>query len=367
MEILEYYTDIIHRYLCGTAEKNELIELLEWLKAGPENVIFFNQVCILWGQSHGSVSDKQDTEVALIRLTKRIEGLEPVGKEKEIFANKSWIPWFRNIAAVLIVLVACGLLIKYYVIDSSKKPSNPEYVYAYAPPSQKSQIILSDGTVVWLNSGTRMKYPTNYGEKTRDVYLEGEAFFKVAKNPKKPFLVHASSITVKAIGTSFDVKCYASDKTIETILVEGRVQIGKEASGDKTSGSVFLNPNEKAVFNKNNQEIQIAKFEKPKSRVKEEKKQQIPVIYEEKTLQSEISWKEQRLVFENEAFEDLSKRLERWYNVNIRIKDSSLLKNRYTGKFVNNEPLEQVLLVIGKTTPISYTIDKDNITIDSKK
>ena len=369
MELSDYYTNIIHRYLSGAAEKTELVELLEWLKSSPENNVFFNQVCAVWELSAASVNDRSDTDLALMKLNQKIKLFESPEYEMAKPGRITWISWFRNVAAVFVALFAVAFLFRYLVFPSKEKPVTTEYVMAYAPPSQKSQIILSDGTVVWLNSGTRIKYATTYGLYTREVYLEGEAFFKVAKNPKMPFLVHASSITVRAMGTSFNVKCYASDKTIETTLIEGQVQVGQVVpnSNSNTTETVLLDPNEKAVYSKENNEIKIARFGKPKQVEKAEVKKNVAVVYVQKTVQSEVSWKEQQLVFENEAFEDLAKRLERWYNVNIRINDNKLLKNRYTGKFVNNEPLEQVLRVIEKTTPISYTLDKDNVVIDSKK
>ena len=363
MDLLEQYTEIIHKYLCGTASKDELISLLEWLQSKQESVILFNQICALWEQSNNPVNDHIEIELALTRLNKKIKNY----KETKTHSERHLINWVVNVAAALVIIVALSFFIKYILLKPTNKSLDISYITAYAPPSQKSQIILSDGTVVWLNSGTKIKYSNNYGIQTRDVYLEGEAFFQVAKNPKKPFFVHASSITVRAVGTSFNVKCYANDKTIETTLVEGKVQIASEEKSGSKTRPFFLSPNEKAVFSKQNQKIQIARFKESEPIEKPSKKEIIPVIYEQKTILSEISWKDRQLVFENETFRDLVKRLERWYNMNIRINDTNLLGNRYTGKFVNNEPIEQVLLVIGRTTPITYIIDKDNVIIDSKK
>jgi transmembrane sensor len=367
MELLEQYTEIIHKYLNEAADKTELVSLLEWLQSNPENVKFFNQICAIWDQSNASKNDKIDTELALSKLNKKILNFNNVRTEKKIPSERHQITWLVKVAAVFVILIAASFFIKYILLPPKPNTANISYITAYAPPSQKSQLVLSDGTVVWLNSGTKIKYPENYGVKTREVYLEGEAFFQVAKNPAKPFLVHASAITIRAVGTSFNVKCYASDKTIETTLVEGQVQIASPVQNEMKKEPVLLNPNEKAIFNKNNQKIQIASFEKLTPSEAPEKKNSSPIIIEKKTILSEISWKDQRLTFENETFEDLAKRLERWYNINIKIIDSNLLSNRYTGKFVNNESIEQVLLVIGRTTPITYIINNDSVIIDSKK
>jgi ferric-dicitrate binding protein FerR (iron transport regulator) len=363
MDLLEQYTELIYKYLNGTASKNELNSLLAWLKSKKESIIIFNEIVAIWEQSNKTVNDHIDTELALSRLNKKINHF----KEAKNHSDRRLITRLVNVAAAFVILIAMSFFVKYILLKPSSKPLNINYITVYTPPSQKSQLTLSDGTMIWLNSGTKIKYSSQYGLQTRDIYLEGEAFFQVAKNPGKPFFVHASSITVRAVGTSFNIKCYASDKTIETTLVEGQVQISGEKKSGLETKPFFLSPNEKAVFSKQNQKIQIARFEEAKPIAKPLKEEIIPFYYEQKTILSEISWKDQQLVFENETFGDLAKRLERWYNMNIRINDDRLLGNRYTGKFVNNESIEQVLLVIGRTTPIIYTIDKDNVIIDSKK
>jgi len=362
MELVEQNIELINKYLDGTASKPELISLLAWLKSNQQHILFFNQICAIWEQSN-PVTNNSDVELALIKLNEKINNYNGI----KTITKRNSFNWAINIAAAVVVIAAMSFFIKFILLKPADKSANSSYITASTPPSQKSKISLADGTVVWLNSGTKIRYAENYGMQTRDVYLEGEAFFQVAKNPQRPFYVHAANITVMALGTSFDVKCYANDKTIETTLVEGKVQI---ASTDKSSSEtipVVLNPNEKAVFSKNSRKIQIARFEEAKQIAIPDKKENNPVIYESKTIQSEISWKDQQLVFENETFGDLIKRLERWYNLNIKINDINLLENRYTGKFVNNETIEQVLLVIGRTTPITYTIDKESVIIDSKK
>jgi ferric-dicitrate binding protein FerR (iron transport regulator) len=364
MDTFEHFTDIIHKYLASTADKEDLISLLEWLKRNSENVNYFNQLCNIWELSSNTGNQKIEAELALSRLNKRINELDKIVKPA-IMQSETRIWKFRFAAAVFIGIIAISSLT--YVIYHNNLQSTDALITnieAIAPPSQKSQLILSDGTKVWLNSGTKLRYSSNYGIQNREVFLEGEAYFHVVKNPAKPFIVHASSIIVKALGTSFNVKCYASDTTIETTLVEGRVQVFKTKEGMVKSSKVFLNPNEKAVFTKRNEEIFIDRYEDNQTLVKLKSKSP---VYVYKTVQSDISWTEQRLVFENETFEDLTKRLERWYNINIHISDETLKGNRYTGKFVNNESIEQVLQIIAKTTPIHYSIKDDNITIDTKQ
>jgi len=216
--------------------------------------------------------------------------------------------------------------------------------------------------VVWLNSGSTLRYSTLYGDKKREVYLEGEGFFKVAKNASKPFLVHASSLIVKALGTSFNVKCYAEDKTIETTLVEGKVEVSSTIGKSKNNPKVILAPNDKLTFMKSTQSSELSQFHDEKSSEIIKPRQNMRT--EKVSIATVISWKEQILVFEDESFENLVKRLERWYDVKITIQNESLYKNSYTGKFANHESIEQIFNVISRTTPLHLTIKNKTITIN---
>ena len=365
MEISESINGLINSYIEGTATEGELKSLLVWLKADKQNVRYFNQICNLWENTFNVSDREQQTENALNKLNARIRNFEKEGKTKieDSSISESSGFFFWRYAAMAVILIGLSVLF-YFVIFQSPETKTVKYYTAMAPVSQKSRLILSDGTRVWLNSGTTLKYKSNYGEETRDVFLDGEAYFEVAKDASKPFLVHAANITVKAIGTSFNVKCYPDEKTIEATLVEGKVQVYQDNRSD-ISNSVLLNPNERAVFNKNSSKLLVSKIEAPTNKIERQKNRGEYLI--PKTIASVISWKDQELVFENETFSELSKRLERWYNVEIEIRDTSVLEgNSYTGKFVHNESLEQVLRIISRTTPIKYTVKSGIVIVESR-
>jgi transmembrane sensor len=366
MSTFDNHIDLVQKYLGGTAKKQDLLHLLTWLKEDQQHIEEFNALCLIWEGNQGNEIDSLHTEVALKKLSERIKEFEELETEKNDRSG-----YRLNLLRVAAVLAGIAILssVLYYMIPQKKdhQTSVPgRYEMAVSPPLNKSQIILKDGTKVWLNSGTKIKYPSDYDINTREIFLEGEAFFEVAKNRDKPFLVHASSIIIKALGTSFNVKCYANDNTIVTTLVEGKVQLDR--NGDKKGyKSLFLNPNEKAVFVKSSDQFQVERYllEKPEKRTVINTV--MPIEELPMGIISEISWKDQKLIFENESLEDLAKRLERWYNVNISIEDEKLKNDRYTGKFVNNESLDQVLNILSRTTEIQYSINHDNVTIGSKK
>jgi ferric-dicitrate binding protein FerR (iron transport regulator) len=355
---------LIHKYLEGSASEDELRNLLNWLKSETQNVNHFNQVCSIWESIPNSRYSETQTQYALEKLSSKIRDYEnlKINKPRISHPSKYTVQLWKYAATILFIIS----LSTFVYIISNKQPQNKkvDYYTVIAPKNQKSRVILPDGTKVWLNCGSSLKFKTIYGNKIRDVYLNGEAYFEVAKNPDKPFLVYASSVTVKALGTSFNVKCYADDRTIETTLVEGKVEVRGKTSSTSNYNSVFLIPNEKAVFNRSDSKLSVSKMYVPsKENVK-------PSLQEQKnkpkTIASVIGWKDQQLVFEEEPFDELIKRLERWYNVTIEVKDSvALAKNSYTGKFVNNESIEQVLKILSRTTAIKYSIYHENITIQA--
>jgi transmembrane sensor len=369
MESQTSMNDLIVRYLNGTIEKRELQVLHDWLKADTENTRHFNQVCLILKECAGPGAETGSTDKALERLHIQINEWE-TGQIHDIHTGKHSINRklvFRRLAAALLVLIGLSAVLLYVFQQSDHGTALPDngYFTIIAPRNQKSRIILSDGTKVWLNCGTSIKYAATYGQATRDIYLDGEAFFEVAKDPAHPFLVHASSLVVKALGTTFNVKCYPEDQTIETTLVEGKVEVERKDGQIIKARPVILHPNQKAIFNKTNKKVSVSQL--IDAGLNSESRIGITRQEMANSLEAVISWKDQELVFENEPLFELTKRLERWYNVSFEIKDSiSLMDNKYTGKFVNNESLDQVLMIISRTTPISYSIHSGKVTIKSE-
>lgn len=206
---------------------------------------------------------------------------------------------------------------------------------------QRNLIVLEDGTSVWLNSESRLKYPSTFkNENTREVYLEGEAFFNVVKNPGKPFVVHTSEISIKVLGTAFNVKSYKQDTFIETTLVHGSVSIEAQDQGK----NIQLLPNQHAKFNKHSKEL----------------------ILEETVQTSDyVDWKNGVLIFDEQPFSKVKEALERWYNITIHIEDKSALNCTFSARFVN-ESLEDVLELFKTSESITYSIEGDQVYISGK-
>jgi transmembrane sensor len=219
---------------------------------------------------------------------------------------------------------------------------------------------LPDGTKVWLNAGSSLTYDPLYGKNIREVTLSGEAFFDVVKNKEKPFIIHASKINVRVLGTEFNVRAYPTDRTTEASLIRGSIEVTFK---DKPSKKIILKPNEKIVVDNDRYLKEMLASSRPDSR---EKMHGIPGVdikkltYENKTgIIIETSWVENKLIFQDESFDDLARQLERWYGVSINFSNKELKENRLTGSF-KNETVRQALDALKFTASFDYGIDNNN-------
>lgn len=247
--------------------------------------------------------------------------------------------WVYRIAAVfigMIILFGSRLI---FVSDvpgrDARHAMNLQAVKA--PSDQIIRKVLADGTKIWLNGQSTIEFPTTFSKDSiREVFLNGEAFFEVAHNKEKPFIVHTSSIDIKVLGTSFNVKAYSNEKTIETTLLKGKVRIEPQPdAGGRAVAGVELKPNQRAVFNKGSKMIDI----------------------EEVNADSTASWKQKRMVFDRESLDNVITQLERWYDIKIHVDNRGELDCKLTAT-IENESLEDVLrlMELSQSHKIEYKI-----------
>jgi len=253
--------------------------------------------------------DLFDKKEARLRINYR---LHPVSHPVFSFYTKVW---FR--AAVIVIALISGV-IGHALFYKTNHPVL--YTEVTVPPGQMTRIKLPDGSNVWLNSGSVFKYPTEFDRSSRNIYLDGEAFMKIAKNPKKPFIVNTDKFSVKVLGTSFNVDAYSDDEQASVTLVEGSVLL----QSAKKEWSRHIVPGQTASINKG----------------------EIPAISETNTA-FYTAWTEGKIVFRKETLEEISKKLERWYNVEIRFSDEKLKNLRFSGTFLKYKPIEQVFRSFG--------------------
>lgn len=238
------------------------------------------------------------------------------------------------------------------------------------PVGSKSSLVLSDGTKVWLNSGSKIVFPERFSSDKRVVNLVGEAYFEVKKSDDVEFVVSTEKIDIEVLGTKFNVKCYPEEENIEATLLEGSIKIIENADVEKSSREYLLTPNQSAVYNKSSTDIAIKNLLFDEQNVEEDEKENEAQQVVNKTfsrVETVVSWKDQTLTFEQERLEDIAIKLERWYGQKLVFIDEELKDGIYTGKFRNNESIYQVLEALSVTTPIEVTSVNNEIFIRKKK
>lgn len=234
------------------------------------------------------------------------------------------------------------------IIDLSEKEAEEGDIEMYevvVPYGKKSELQLADGTKVWLNAGSRLAFPSKFTKNTREVFLEGEACFKVAHNKSRPFVVNAGQLDVKVLGTYFDITAYPTDERIETILIEGSVAVSKPATFGIGQNEVILKPNEKASFDKQSNEVSVAS--EPDA-----------VFY--------IAWTSGWLQFSKESLQSVFSKLERYYNIEVKIPQNFPSEELITGKLDLKDSLEEVMYALADVAKIEFRLNGNSVYVERK-
>ena len=246
---------------------------------------------------------------------------------------------YSKIAASLVLILLAGISLYYFKFRTVKNNNLLSATKLEAPRGKRTFITLSDGTKIWLNADSHLEYKRSFKDlPTREVYLEGEAFFDVAEDKSKPFIVHTSDVSIKVLGTAFNVRSFAQDPIIETTLVRGRIAINSKATPNE---QLALLPLEQAVFKKESQEL---------------------ILRRHIETDNYTSWKQGELVFNEKPLPDIIKDLERWYNVKIHMDNLSEQKCSFSGRF-KNERLEEVLELFKSSDDVSFEIKNKDVFI----
>lgn len=226
--------------------------------------------------------------------------------------------------------------ITYNLSDKKVKSKKIQFNTIEIPKGGEYQLILSDGTKVWLNSGTSIKYPITFAKDIREVYLEyGEAFFEVTKNTESPFIVHTSKMNVKVLGTSFNVRAYSDENFLATTLVTGKVTINQlEAEKEYT-----LNMNEQAIIS------------------------DLKTIIKGVDVDQYVAWKNGRILFEENTLGEIFKDLSRWYNIDIIYSNPNIKELRFSIDIERYEDLGEILGIIELTKKVKFEIKENLVTI----
>src|SRR5699024_7991030 len=273
-----------------------------------------------------------------------------VGKTRKRFATKLLLP--------IVILFLMGGALFYFFDKNIETQSSWEKMET--ANGIRTSIRLADGTKVWLNAGSVLKYSEHLEGNKRQVYLTGEAYFKVAHNADRPFIIHTAHLDAKVLGTEVNIRAYADESYSEAILINGAVNV----MVDKGDGiqQIQLELKQKIIVNNFSPENEIV--EKSKKEMTNDENLAVlsrkvklePIKVIDSNLIAETAWKQNTFLFKNETLGKLSKRLMRWYGVDIIIKDSVLAKQRFTGR-ADNVSLKELLKILQMIKPFDYEIE----------
>jgi len=217
-----------------------------------------------------------------------------------------------------------------------------------------------------LNAGSSIKYRSDFNLLHRDLVLEGEAYFKVARNLDIPLVVYAGNINIKATGTEFNVKAYSDEGIIETTLINGEVEISQQGNNDKER-ILVLKPNQKAIYAEQSDQLTLEKIKEIEPHaIKTVKISTKNLLVSSKTdVEQVTAWTKNKLIIRSENLESLCIKLQRKYDVTFIFRDEEIKKHRFSGVLLD-ETLQQVMDVIKLTAPVDYLIDRKTVLLYTK-
>lgn len=311
----KYWFNLIIDSLTGNISEESRLELDKWLTLSDYNRAYFIEIRKVWKSMEIiKESERFDDSLAYQNFRKRIKP-----------AKKS-IRYKVLLYAAAAVLVFGFFSISYFSLYS--RLENKGIAEIVVENGSRSKAVLDDGTIIWLNAGSSIEIDKDFGKKERRIKLYGEAFLNVAKNKKIPFIVQTRAFDIKVHGTSFNVESYNESDNIKVALIEGAIEILPDKSA-----SFMLKPNQMAIYNTALKSASIIDNENADA----------------------VAWRQNHLIFKDEKFEKIIGDLERKFNVTI-INKTNLKNHFFTGDFVKDESLEQILKVMSLNGEFKYKI-----------
>jgi len=227
----------------------------------------------------------------------------------------------------------------YKPVDKKQEPKKIRYNLIKIPRGGEYQLSLSDGTKVWLNAETILKYPVTFSGKTREIFMEGEAFFEVAKNADWPFIVHTSALKVNVFGTSFNIRAYPDEEASTTTLVSGKVSLIQSGNHKEYN----LTPNDQAIVSN------------------------LETVIQKVNVNQFIAWKNGRILFEENTLEEVFNNLSRWYDIEVDYTDEEIKNLRFSIDVRRYSEFDELLKIIGLTKKVKFEINGNRVIIKKSK
>ncbi len=319
---MNHFKETMQRFFSGSYSENDLKNLFFWLNSEKGQ----DEIGQLFDESRNFINFDDDIPVDSEKMLEHIR--KGIQRRKSLKIKRTFnrlLPY-----AVMFILVLGSIFFYYHKKSIDKAAFNNKTITVITKNGQRSQVVLPDSSVVWLNSGTTLTYRYNFSEHRREVMLNGEAFFKVAHNEKLPFNVQCNDIVISVLGTEFDVNAYPETGKVCVALESGKVALSHNRI---ESFNYTLKPGQLAAYNLLSNAIQVNNTD----------------------VSRYTSWKDGRLIFRDEPIKTVFEKLERWYNIHIEVIDEKVYESIFTGTF-QNESYEQIFKLIEYSCPIRCRI-----------
>ena len=357
--IEDFLSDISFQEYCLGNNEQAVAFWTEWLIDHPQKASTIHSARTLYYILNGNISDENfRADYEIFQKTFGQLNFNPAShlpSEQKVIplkrSNRNLIITLTGIAACLLIVFAVYL----FNIKEGKESTGNGALSFSSPLGKKKSITLTDGTKVILNSGSKLTVAGNYNISRRDVILEGEGYFDVVHDAQKTFTVHTAKINIKDIGTIFNVKAYATDKTTEASLIKGAVEI---TLNNKTKSKILLNPNNKLVL-LNNKDLDVA-----------EGKKAVKGLFVVRNVTkntdgnsvAETDWTQNKLTFSDQPFDEIAAEMGRWYGVKINIINPDVKNYRFTATF-DHEDITEVLKALKLSGNFKYRKEDNVISI----
>ena len=337
MDEQSLHTDTVHDwitgYLTNSLTPEEMQSFQEWLNASEENRKYFSDIQEVWIAASNEADDvhsfNKDRAYQLF-LRRTGETTQQGINKRKAFQLRPWM----YAAAMTIIVFICGTIA--FQTGKSVIRKQLTQMSIEAPYGSKTKLYLPDGTLVWLNAGSKMSYAQDFGINERALNLTGEAYFEVTKNKHIPFKVHTDELDVKVLGTKFNFRNYQDDLEAKVCLLEGKVALSTQQK------ETILHPDQQALLDKKTGKLLISSTKAAYS----------------------AEWTNDRLYFDEALLPDIVKELERSYNIKITIADAALNSVRFYGNFRRREQsIREIMDVLSSTDKMTYIIEGKNIVI----
>jgi transmembrane sensor len=308
----QYVEELIRKYAEGTASEEEVQKLMNWYDNTPIRDV-------QWNAAHPD--EKKDVYNRMLGRLKR-----EIAPERARIYNLSW----ARIAAIFVLIIGIA-----FIIIQFSSPSSKSYITVTNQFGKTHVVRLPDSSIVWLNASSTLSYVRSF-EKNRELLLDGEAYFEVRHDPKRPFIVEAGGVQTTVLGTSFNIKAYGSEDTAAISVITGKVKVTNDAKD-----LAVLTPSMQLRFNREHQAVKTVAVD----------------------TSDVLAWTKGKLQFEGQTLAEIAGTLEKWYGVRILFAKAGMSNCRYYMGFENTITLDKLLSVMSELTEMQYNFSNDKKTV----